>query len=132
MNRMQLIKKIVVVGAIGVIFFASAGAVMAQGMSGPVPIPLTDPLGCNQAGTSGGNCFQQVAGNILTFLITIGAAIMAILVAIGGFQMMTAAGDPEKFSKGKKTLIYAAVGFAVLILAQGAVSLVKSILAVGQ
>jgi Type IV secretion system pilin len=91
------------------------------------PISLLDPLGCAK-GSSGGSCFTQIAGNVIQFLITIGAALMAILVIIGGIQMMTAAGDPEKFGKGKKTLLYAVVGFVVLLISQGIASLLKNIL----
>ena len=92
------------------------------------PITLCDPLsgnGCNY----GGETFTSVLGNIMgNLLLPIGGPICGILVIVGGFQMMTAAGDPEKFSKGKKTLLYAAIGFAVLLFATSVPPLIKNIL----
>jgi hypothetical protein len=49
------------------------------------------------------------------------------MVLWGGFKMMTSSGDPEKFSSGKKTLLYAAVGFVVVLLANSVVSIIGSI-----
>ena len=76
----------------------------------------------------GSATFQSVADNVTQFLVVIAAPICGILVIVGGFQMMTAAGDPEKFSKGKKTLLYAAIGFVAVLLAGGAATLIKNIL----
>jgi len=49
-------------------------------------------------------------------------------VLIGGFQMITAAGNAEKFSSGRKTILYAAIGFAVVLAAKAVVVLIKNIL----
>lgn len=83
-------------------------------------VQLTDPL-------SGKN-FAQIAASIISFIITIAIPLTAILVLWGGFQMITAAGNPEKFSAGKKTILYAVIGFAVVLLADGVVALIKSLL----
>jgi hypothetical protein len=69
-----------------------------------------------------------VLGYISSFLIVIAAPICGIMVVWGGFQMMTAAGNPEKFSEGKKTLLYAAIGFVVVIFASSVVPVLKSVL----
>jgi hypothetical protein len=68
-----------------------------------------------------------VLGRINLFLLAIAAPICGIMVVWGGFQMITARGNPEEFSKGKKTLLYAAVGFAVVIFASSVVPLIKNI-----
>ncbi len=73
---------------------------------------------------------MSVANSVAGFLFyDIAAPLTSIMVLVGGFQMMTAAGDPEKFSKGKKTLTYAAVGFVIVLIAGGITSLIKSIFA---
>ena len=84
-------------------------------------ITLVNPLGQNST-------FQSVLGNVMTFLVAIAAPICGILVVVGGFQMMTAAGNPEKFSTGRKTLLYAAIGFVVVLFASSVVPLITSIL----
>lgn len=68
-----------------------------------------------------------VLANFNVFLLAIAAPICGIMVVWGGFQMITSRGNPEKFSEGKKTLLYAAVGFVVIIFATSVVPLIKSI-----
>jgi len=61
-------------------------------------------------------------------LIIIAIPVATIVIIYGAFQMLTASGDPEKFKKGEKTLLYAAIGFGVLILSVGIADLIKNIL----
>jgi hypothetical protein len=90
-------------------------------------VTLCDPLGTNCA--YGNETFASVALNVTNFLFTyIAIPLATIMVLVGAFQMMTSAGDPEKFSQGRKTLIYAAIGFAVAILASGITSLITNVL----
>ncbi len=81
---------------------------------------LTDPL--NHA------TFDTILKKITGFLFIIAVPIVSIMVLVGGFQMMTAGGDPEKFSKGRKTILYAAIGFVVVLLADSVATLIKNFL----
>jgi hypothetical protein len=81
---------------------------------------LANPLGANTTAT-------DVLNNVNAFLLAIAAPLCGIMVVWGGFQMITAAGNPEKFSSGRKTLLYAAVGFVVVIFASSVVPLIKNI-----
>ncbi|MGB7957566.1 MAG: pilin [Minisyncoccia bacterium] len=92
----------------------------AQNNSAP---PLTNPLAVNGSNPT----FQTILSNVTSFLLLIAAPICGIMVVWGGFQMITARGNPEKFSEGKKTLLYAAVGFIVIIFASSVVPLIQSI-----
>lgn len=84
---------------------------------------------------SGGGLFNPlgdcdlpcIVDEITTLLIAVGGPIAAIMVLWGGFQIMTAAGDPEKFATGRKTILYAAVGLVVILFAKGVVSFIRSI-----
>lgn len=44
--------------------------------------------------------------------------VAVIMIIIGGFVFMTAAGSPEKATKGRNILIYAVIGIAIGILAK--------------
>jgi hypothetical protein len=92
----------------------------AHAQTGNQGVTLTNPLG--------GQSFTDVVQKVTNFFSVITIPIVAIMVLIGGFQMITAAGNPEKFSAGKKTIIYAAVGFAVILAADTVVTLIKNIL----
>ena len=68
------------------------------------------------------------AGGVTSKAITVAlslAAIAAVIAMIyGGFLMMTSAGNEEAFGKGKQTLVYAAVGLILIILAGTIVALI--------
>lgn len=86
---------------------------------GSVTINLTTPIGCTN--------FSCVFKNIMNTLFWIAVPLTGIMVIIGAFQILTAAGNPEKFKSGKKTLLYAVIGFAVVLVAGGVVPIVCSI-----
>jgi hypothetical protein len=87
-------------------------------LGGPVTLP--NPISATS--------FTQVTTNVTNFLIQIAVPLTAIMALVGGFQMITAGGDPEKFSKGRKTLMYAAIGFAVVVLAGGVAAIIRNFL----
>src|SRR3990167_7755954 len=49
------------------------------------------------------------------FLYALALAVVTVMVLWGGFQILTAAGSPERIDKGKKTLLYAVVGTVVIL-----------------
>jgi hypothetical protein len=99
----------------------SSGSGSGSGGGNGLSITLVNPLGVST--------FPQVVNNVIGFLATtIAIPLTVIFVLVGAFQMITSSGDPEKFTKGRKTLLYAAIGFAVALLATGVTSLIQNIL----
>lgn len=114
--RKALVRKVAVGGVAVGSFFALA---FAQGVFAQnTPISLTNPIGVSS--------FQGVVADIANFLLLIAVPLTAIMALIGGFQMITAGGNPEKFANGRKTLMYAAIGFAVVLIAGGVASIIKN------
>jgi len=98
--------------------FVIAGIAHAQTI-GSQPISLSNPIpACTD--------LICVANSIIQFLLKIAIPICSIMVLVGGFQMMTAGGDPTKFANGRKTILYAALGFAVVLIATGVGALVSN------
>lgn len=83
-----------------------------------LPNPLTN--------CSGGTIMSCVVTPVINFVYVIAVPICTIMVLWGAFTMMTAAGDPEKFSTGKNTILYAAVGFLVVLLAGSVVAIIQN------
>ena len=125
---MKILRRVGGAVAAGVVYFiAETVVVFAQSNQGNSSVTLCDPLGNNCA--YGNETFLTVATNVTNFLFTdIAIPLTVIMVLVGAFQMMTSAGDPEKFSQGRKTLLYAAIGFAVAFIGSGITSLIKSAL----
>ena len=65
---------------------------------------------------------------ILDFVFYLAIPLTSIMVLWGGFQILTAAGNPEKVKTGGKTVLYAAVGFAVVILSKAVSYLITDII----
>ncbi|MDP1706392.1 MAG: pilin [bacterium] len=63
---------------------------------------------------------------ILVFLMKIGAPIFVLFVLIGAFQIMFAAGNAEKWKTGKNTIIYAVIGYAIILIANGIDDVIRS------
>lgn len=66
--------------------------------------------------------------NITMYLVNIGGSIVVIMILIGAFKMLMAAGNENKFSEGKKTVTYAVIGMAVILLSRGAALIIKDVL----
>lgn len=73
---------------------------------------------------------EQLLDQIILTITIIATPIAVLMIIVGAFQMLTAGGDPEKFSKGKKTILYAAIGFAILLIAGLLIRVVSEILGV--
>jgi hypothetical protein len=123
-NMRECTKRIAIglisVGA--VIMIGAAQFAFATPSLGSGPVTLPNPISATS--------FTQVVTSITNFLFLIAVPLTAIMAIIGGFQMITASGDPEKFSKGRKTLTYAVIGFAVVILAGGVSAIIQNFLGV--
>lgn len=62
------------------------------------------------------------------FVIAVGPAIAVIMIIYGGFQILTAGGDPKKFETGKQAILYAVVGYGIILLAEGVVLIIQKLL----
>lgn len=60
---------------------------------------------------------QSVVTEILKAIIAAAGIVAVIFIIIGGINYMTSAGDAQKVEKGKKTIIYAAIGLVICALA---------------
>ena len=62
-----------------------------------------------------GSLLEEIINYILT-LAKIGAG---IIIVVGGYYMVTSAGNPNQFKTGQKIILYGAIGFIIILLAQG-------------
>jgi len=84
------------------------------------------PAACREDGTkdplSGGK--EGLFYRIAQVISVLAGAIAVIMIIIGGINMMTSGGDSQKFSNGRNTLIFAAVGLIIVVLAQALITFV--------
>ncbi|MCP6718302.1 MAG: hypothetical protein KJI70_02050 [Patescibacteria group bacterium] len=54
-------------------------------------------------------------------------AVVSLFTILGAFDILTAAGDPEKVKKGRERIMYAMIGLAVALLSRAVPSIVVAI-----
>jgi len=82
---------------------------------------ITNPLGETSD-------ISTLVSNILNFLIKLAIPITAILVVYAGFLYITSAGNEEKVKTAQKALIWAIVGFAVVLIASSVPAIIQEFL----
>ncbi len=95
----------------GLVFFINSDA-FAAGVGETTGVELPNPLGK-------GATFITIINNILNYLIYISVPILALMILIGGFQILTSRDNPEKITKGKTTITYAVIGFTIILISKG-------------
>lgn len=83
-------------------------------------IEIQNPL---QAGT-----FEKIIDNLIDFIFKIAIVLAPLMIVIGGFLYLTSAGNLEQVSRAKRLIVWAAVGFIIVLLAKGIMNMIESIL----
>jgi len=74
--------------------------------------------------------FEEIVNNIINFLFTLAIALVPLMILIGAFYIMTAGGDTNRVTTGKNIILYALIGFVIILLAKGIVGVIEQILGV--
>lgn len=74
--------------------------------------------------------FAELINRITNWLLVIGAPILVLMIIIGAFQIMTGAGNPENITKGRHTITYAIIGYALLLISSGITLIIEQLLGV--
>ncbi len=74
------------------------------------------------------NNFTELVTDIIQWLANIGILVAVIMIIYSGLLFMASGGKEEKLSQAKKTFTWAMIGLAVLIIGEGFIGIIKSIL----
>lgn len=107
---------VIVVFVVPLVLFAQSGH-----QSGNQVITLPNPLGTTATANT-------LIHRIVDWLLALGAPVAAIMIIYGAFQMLFAGGNPDNFTKGRNTILYAAVGYGIIFIGWGLVSVIEGIL----
>lgn len=86
----------------------------------PTSVELTNPLGTKS--------ILGVINNVLTYLIYISVPFLAFMILYGGFQILFARGSAEKVQTGRQTIMYAAIGFTIILISKGVALILLQVL----
>ena len=108
--------------AVAVLLTAFSGVALADDEPGGSGFTIPNPLTCAN--------FQDCLGRIIQGLIILAAPVVVVMVIVGAYQILTGRAEPENISKGKKTIIYAVIGFAIILLAQAFVFILQDLIGI--
>ncbi len=66
-------------------------------------------------------------GYILYLARWFAGSIAVLMIVVGAYQILFSAGDPKGWEAGKKTIIYAVIGFAIVLLAEVVVDIIREL-----
>ncbi|MDO8487135.1 MAG: hypothetical protein Q7S45_02505 [Candidatus Curtissbacteria bacterium] len=69
----------------------------------------------------------QLISTILPIALGIGGMLTVVFIIISGIQFITSGGDPKGAASAKDRLVYAVIGFIVLILAYAALQIISGV-----
>ena len=72
----------------------------------------------------------EVVESLTSFVFTLGIVLAPLVFLIGGFVFLTSGGDTNKVQKGKDIMVYAVIGFVIILLVKGLVELIENTLGV--
>lgn len=71
--------------------------------------------------------FSDIIPFVIQYAIGLAMALSVIALILGGYQYLTAYGNPDQHTKAQKTIIYAIIGLILSLTAYGIVRIVTSI-----
>lgn len=115
---LRRILSLVLVAVFGLGLGLTTSSVGAVGESTQKACEGLDGIGvvdCDDSRTAG-----EVAGgpirSLINILLMVVGAISVVMIIFGGFKFITSGGDADKTKSGRNTIIYAAVGLALVLL----------------
>lgn len=72
--------------------------------------------------------FEKILDAVASFLFAISIPLLTVIILLGGFFILTAAGNPDRLRKGKQIILWGIVGFVIILVAGGVSTLISNIL----
>jgi len=73
---------------------------------------------------------EDLIGKIVDFIFSVSLLVVPLMIIVGAFYFVTAAGNPSQIETGKRLVLYALIGFIIILLAKGLVAVIGDILGV--
>ena len=71
---------------------------------------------------------EAIIERVVNFIYWLGIYLTPLMVIIGGFYFLTSAGDPKRIETAKKIILYAIIGFVIILLSKGIIFTLKQII----
>jgi uncharacterized paraquat-inducible protein A len=86
----------------------------------PVSITISNPITASS--------FDQLVEGVISFIFTIATAVFPLMIVIGAFYFLTAAGNPQQIQTAKTIILYTIIGYAIILISRGLIYIVRNII----
>lgn len=93
-------------------------------------VPANNPINENDTKAWGLCCAMNAVFQVTDWIFVIIIIVVALLVIWGAFDIVTAAGSPDKVGSGRNRILYALIGLAIALLAKAIPAIVYALLGV--
>jgi hypothetical protein len=95
-------------------------SIKSANSTGATSVTLPNPLGATS--------ISDLINNIVTYLIEIATIILPIVLIYAAYLLMTAGGEMDRVIMGRKTITYAIIGYALILISKGVTMIVANIM----
>jgi len=74
--------------------------------------------------------FGELVDAMIRFIFNMAMFITPLMIIIGAFYLLTAAGDPKRVGTGKTIIIYTLIGLALILLARAIITMIEKVIGV--
>lgn len=92
----------------------------SPGGGGKIPLPLSPTQKFRAEGLP-----AKIVSEVLPIILVLGGFLAVVVIVISGIQFVLSGGNPEGAAAAKNRLIYAIVGFIIIILAFAVLQIVN-------
>lgn len=96
---------------------------VAPGQGVPILFKLDNPLQADN--------LLELIDVLATWLFNLSIPIVVVMIVYAGVMFLTSRGEPARVTKARQILLYAVVGFAIILIGKGFITLIESILNLG-
>jgi hypothetical protein len=123
---MKLLSTFMLMCALLTLFWAAPSRAQLKCESGFKSNGVTCVPDTGRGGLASTTSVQDLLVKVISFLLLLAGGLAVLFVIIGGFRYLTSGGNEEAAKKGKKTLIYALAGIAIVVLSYAIVNVIVS------
>jgi len=73
---------------------------------------------------------DELVKKIIEFLVLLATPVATLMIVIAAFYFVTSSGDPRQIDTAKKMILYTLVGYGIIWLSYGLITVIKQILGV--
>ena len=70
---------------------------------------------------------QEIVDKVMSAITVLAVPVVLAMILYGTYKIITSAGDPAKVKEGGNVIFYATLGFGLLLISNGIVSIIQSL-----